>query len=120
MAKDTTFKVSKQGIEPIEVNFAAPESLDDPRWNELVSNPSEINDLAVQNLVIKIQSGARSRLTEGAEAVQNYVNNYKYGARQSTGTRKSAVKLTTADTKQAKFSKEQLEMLRAAGVQIED
>lgn len=121
MAKQTKFKVSKRGVEPIEVSFDAPESLEDPRWGELVSKAGEdVNELAVQNLVIKIQSGARARLEEGADAVQKYVNEYKYGARVAGGGGKKKVALAADQVKTAKFSKAQIEMLRAAGVQIDE
>lgn len=123
MAKQETFKVSKRGVEPTEVTFDQPESLDDPRWNELVSDPKkDINELAVQNLIIKIQSGARARLDDGAEEVQKYVNEYKYGARQAGGggSRAKKVSLASDQVKKAKFSEAQLAVLRAAGVSFED
>jgi hypothetical protein len=120
MAKQTTFKVSKRGVVPIEVTFNAPENLSDPRWSEVVSKPDEdVNELAVQNLIIKIQSGARARLDNGAADVQKFVDEYKYGARTGGAVGAKKVTLATEQVKQAKFSKAQLEMLRAAGVQIE-
>jgi hypothetical protein len=126
MPQNTTFKVSKRGVEPVEVNFTAPESLDDPRWAELIAEgkdaQKEINNLATQNLIIKIQSGARGKLEEGQEAVQAYVDSYKFGSRAagSGGGKRKAPRIEADAAKKAKFSKEQIEMLRAAGVEIEE
>jgi hypothetical protein len=115
MAKDTTFKVSKTGVEPVKVTFAEPENLNDPRWTELGVDQAGINELAVQNLVIKIQGIARGKLGDGPSAVQAAVDGYKYGQRASGGGTKK-VSLSTDQVKQAKFTPEQLATLRAAGV----
>lgn len=118
MSKQITFKVSKRGGPSAEATFDAPESVEDPRWAEVVSNPDEdINELAVQNLVIKMQSGARARLDMGEEAVQAYVNQYKYGAR--TGGF-SAPKISSEKAEELGFSEEQLAALAAAGVKFGD
>lgn len=116
MAKQTTFKVSKTGVEPISVKFDEPENIKDPRWAELGIDESGINELAVQNLVIKIQGVARTKLDEGAKAVQEAVDGYKYGQRSGGGTRK--VVLSSEVVQKAAFTAEQLEALRAAGVTI--
>lgn len=123
MAKDITFKVSKAGCEALEVTWSAPESVDDPRWEEVVSNPAtDINDAAVRNLVISIQSGARSRINPeaedgGAEAVQSFVSAYKQGQRQAGGGGRSR-KVTLSEDQQAMFTEEQLATLAAQGVQL--
>jgi hypothetical protein len=117
MAKQSTFKVSKRGVEPVEVTFNEPENLTDGRWEELGVTEEQINDLAIQSLVIKIQAGARNRLDDGK--VQEFVDNYKYGQRTTGGGRK-AVTLSAEAVKQAKFSPAQLEALRAAGVNVEE
>lgn len=120
MAKQTSFSVSKRGVEGVEVSFDAPENISDPRWGELGVDEAGINELALQNLIIKVQGGARSRLENGKDAVQEYVNNYKYGQRTSSGGgSKKAVKVAAAEAKKAKFSPEQIALLRAAGVQFE-
>lgn len=120
MAKQTTFSVSKKGTEGVEVSFDAPERIDDPRWAELGVNAEGINELALQNLIIKIQGGARSRLESGRDGVQKYVNEYKYGQRSSTGvTRVAPVAVDAAAAKKAKFTPEQIAMLKAAGVKFE-
>lgn len=116
MAKQTTFKVSKTGVEPISVKFDEPENIKDPRWAELGIDESGINELAVQNLVIKIQGVARTKLDEGAKAVQEAVDGYKYGQRSGGGVRK--VVLSSEVVQKAAFTPEQLEALRAAGVTI--
>lgn len=120
MAKQETFKVSKRGVEPVEITFDAPENLDDPRWDDLLSNKEEdINTLALQNLIIKIQSGARNRLEEGEDAVQEYVNSYKFGARVGGGGGSRKKPSLAADkARELGFSPEQLAALRAAGVEI--
>jgi hypothetical protein len=117
MAKKTTFTVSKKGHDPVEVSWDAPESLSDERWNEVVSEPdSDINNLAVQALIVKTQAGARNHLENGQEAVQRYVDGYKFGARSGGFV---APSISAADAKKAKFSPEQMELLRKAGMKIE-
>lgn len=116
MAKQTKFKVSKTGVEPVTVTFDEPETLTDPRWGELGINENAINELAVQNLVIKIQGVARTKISDGAKAVQEAVDSYRYGQRSGGGGRK--VTLSADTVKQAKFTPEQLAALRAAGVEL--
>ena len=72
-----TFKVSKTGVEAIEVSREVPDNIDDPRWSDIVVNPSEdIHELALQALIVKCQAGARARLDQGTVAVQAYVEAY--------------------------------------------
>lgn len=119
MAKQVTFKVSKPsaGLKT-ECVWMQPESVEDPRWNEIAVNPSEdINELAVQNMIIKIQSGARDALEEGgAEAAQKYVDEYKYGARTGGGFRRPTVEAGKA--RDLNFTPEQIEALKAIGVKF--
>lgn len=116
--KTITFKVSKKGHDPLEVSASFPENLSDEGWSEVVSEPDEdIHNLAEQAWIVKCQAGARSRLEAGPEAVQAYVNGYKFGAR-SGGFQ--APSLSAADAKAAKFSKEQLALLAKAGMRVED
>ena len=119
MAKQVTFKVSKTGKPPVIVNFLEPESVDDPRWEELGVSREAINSLAVDSLIIKAQAVGRAVLDEGPEAVQRAVDNYKYGQRGGGGGRR-IVELKAEQIKEAKFNEKQLEMLRAAGIKIED
>jgi hypothetical protein len=120
MAKQITFAVSKPsaGLKT-ECTWDAPESVNDPRWAEVVSNAEEdINELAVQNLVIKMQSGARNELEEnGAEAAQRYVNEYKYRAGGGGGFKRVAV--GAQQVKELRFTEAQIAALRAAGVKFE-
>lgn len=117
MAATRTFSVSKKGGPSMEGSWSAPESVDDPRWDEVVSNPEEdINELAVQNLIIKIQGGARNRLDQGEEAVQAYIDAYVYGQRTSIATRKPS--LSDEQVSDLAFTPEQLAALRAAGMQV--
>lgn len=110
----STFKVSKTGVEAIEVSREVPDNLDDPRWADLVVDPStDIHDLALQAVIVKCQAGARARLDNGVEAVQAYVEAYKFGAR--TGG-VSTPKISSADAKEQAFSDDQLEFLRKAGM----
>lgn len=118
MAKQVTFKVSKTGKAPVVVTFLEPESVDDPRWEELGVSREAINNLAVDSLIIKAQAVGRAVLDEGPEAVQKAVDNYKYGQRSAGGRR--VVELKAEQIKEAKFNEKQLEMLRAAGIKIED
>jgi len=118
MPQSITFKVSKTGVEAVEPTFVAPENMDDERWKELVSSyPDDIHSLALQNLIIKIQGGARSRLEGGLAAVQEYVDAYKFGQR-GVGAPRKAVALSAEDISEGGFSPEQLEMLAKAGVAV--
>lgn len=119
MSKQVSFKVSKRGGASTTCTWDMPESLEDPRWDGVVSKKDEdINELAVQNLIIKIQSGARDALEKkGPDAAQQYVNSYKFGARTGGGFTRPVVK--AEQVKALKFSKAQLEALKAAGVNIE-
>lgn len=110
-----SFKVSKRGVDPIEVSIDLPENLNDPLWNGIVSNPDEdINDLALQQFVVKAQAGARNLLDRGAEAVQRFVDGYKYGARSGGFT----PTISTEDAAAHGFTEEQLAFLRAAGMGV--
>lgn len=121
MAKSETFKVSKKGHDEVELNDSrVPETLEEFESLNLVSKfPDDVIDLARQSIVIKMQSGARSRIDQGQEAMQDYVDNYTFGARTGGGGARKPT-LTKDKAKDLKFSKAQLEALRAAGVQIED
>lgn len=117
MSKTITFSVSKSGHDAVEVSREFPENLSDPAWAEAVSDPQEdIQNLAEQAWVVKCQAGARQQLENGAEAVQQYVDGYKFGARAG-GFR--APTMSAADVKKAKFSPEQLEIMRKAGMRFE-
>lgn len=119
MPKQDTFSVAKKGVEPVEVTFNAPENLADPRWDELLSNRDEdIHTLALQNLIIKIQGGARSRLEDGEAAVQEYVDQYKFGSRAAGAPRTRKATIPAERARELGFTEEQLAALRAAGVQI--
>ena len=116
MAKQTSFGVSKAGFDKVEVTWMAPESVDDPRWAEVVTNPAQdINSAAVRNLIISIQSGARSRLAEGAEAVQEFVNSFKTGVRQPGASRRPTL---SKEHGKLKFTAEQLAALEASGMDV--
>ena len=110
-----TFKVSKRGIDAIEVSADLPENVNDPLWEGIVSNPDEdINDLALQQWVVKAQAGARGHLDKGIEAVQRFVDSYKYGARSG-----GFVPSISGDDAAAQgFSEEQLAFLKAAGMAV--
>ena len=115
-----TFTVSKRGGEKIEVSKDLPENLDDPLWATIVMKPEEdVHELALQALIVKCQAGARARLELGEEAVQRYVEEYKYGARTGGFT---APSISSSDAADQAFTEEQLEFLRRAGVRtgVED
>jgi hypothetical protein len=118
MSKQVQFSVSKRGGASTTCTWDSPENLQDPRWNDVVSNVEEdVNELAVQNLIIKIQSGARQRLEEeGPTAAQDYVNEYKYGARTGGGFKRPVV--AASAVKELRFTKAQIEALKAAGVKF--
>ena len=111
-----TFKVSKKDVEGVEVRREVPDSLEDPRWGDLVLKPEEdIHELALQALIVKIQAGARSRLELGEQAVQAYVDSYKFGARSSAI---AAPTISASDAAEQAFTPEQLEYLQAAGMRL--
>lgn len=118
MAKQVSFTVSKpsKGLKT-ECTFMAPENTSDPRWKEIVKNPDEdVNELAVQNLIIKIQSGARNELEEkGAQAAQAYVDSYQY---KSGGGGFKRPTVSSSVVRDLQFSPAQLEALRLAGVKF--
>lgn len=125
MPKETTFKVSKKGQPGVVATWTAPESLEDPRWQEIVKDGNkDIHAAALRSVVISIQSGARNRLNSEAEdnglsSVQEFVDNFVYGVRQpgaGGGSRKASI---SADAqKDLKFSKAQRAALIAAGVEL--
>ncbi len=124
MPKEMTFGVSKKGQEGVTVTWMAPENLEDPRWNEVVDQPSSIHAAALRSVVISMQSGARSRLDSeaadgGLAAVQTYVNEFKYGVRQpGAGGGRKKVSISADKQKELKFSKAQLAALAEAGVSL--
>lgn len=120
MAKQASFSVSKKGHKGVTVTTQRrPETLEEFESEGLVSSyPQDVIDLAWQNLVIKMQSGARSRLEQGEDAVQEYVDNYKYGARTG-GPIARKPKISEDKAKDLKFTEAQLQALAAAGVEVE-
>lgn len=124
MAKEMTFKVSAKDKGGVTVTWSSPENLEDPRWNEVVDQPSSIHAAALRSVVISIQSGARTRLDPeaadgGLAAVQTFVNEFKYGVRQpGAGGGRKKVSISADKQKALKFSKAQLEALAEAGVSL--
>lgn len=116
MAKESTFQVSVGDQDPVDISFVEPESVDDERWEDLVSNyPEDINKLATQALVVKIQSGCRARYEQGPEAMQAYADGYVYGQRGGGFSRPT---LSGDDISEGGFTEEQLAMLKKAGVSV--
>ena len=121
MPKQSTFKISQKGVQPVTVTFNEPENIPVEAWKQYIPGgdvEAGINELAVQNLVIKMQAGGRRVIGDGQAAAQTAINEYKYGQR-TAGTRMPAAKLSAESVKKGKFSAEQLAMLKAAGVNIE-
>jgi len=117
MATSETFKVSKKGVEGVLCTYLAPENLEDPAWQELVSDVKEdVHNLALQALVVRMQAAGRAHIEQGPEAVQAAVDRYKFNARAG-GFRIPSIEKKTA--KSLKFTDEQIAALRAAGVMIE-
>lgn len=122
MAKQSTFTVSKKGFKEFEVGVSLPETLDDPRWNEIVSDKGDVHDLAMRAWIVQCQANARNRLEEGVSdeqnqaTVQSAVSSYVYGARSGGFQRPT---LAADKAKELKFTKEQLAQLAALGVKIE-
>ena len=124
MAKVETFKVSKAGEPAIEASLSLPENLDDPRWSELVEGDvrEAQHTLALQNFIIKLQGAARGSFSDGAAAVQTAVEAYRYGGRRAPGTGRKAKRVTmdTKAVKKLKFTPEQIEALKAAGMSFDE
>lgn len=121
MAKQVTFTVSKKGHPGIKVTCdRSPETIEEFESLGLVKNyPQGVVDLAFQNWIIKVQSGARQRLEQGEAAVQKYVDEYVFGDRAGGGGFRKPV-LAAAKAKELKFTKAQLEALAAAGLVLEE
>lgn len=123
MAKQDTFKVSSRTHQGFEVvNSRRPENAEEFLSLNLVSSESDIVELAYQNWVIKAQARARAKLADGQEAVQKAVDEYIFGARAAGGTttRRKAVKVDAAQAKDLRFTKAQIEALKAAGVVFDE
>lgn len=126
MATKDSFTVNVAKGTGVSVTWDKPDSLADVTWEQRVSGEHgekvtvtmskdvarAINDLAIQQLVIKIQGSARSALPQGRAAVQGKVNAYKYGARGSS------TPPPTVDAKAAGLSKAQCELLEKQGIVI--
>jgi hypothetical protein len=123
--KEAQITVSKRDGPSVKVTFKEPESLEDPRWKELVNKPEEdINTLAVSAIRVKVQSGARDELDaskddNGEAAVQKYLDEYQYKGGRTRGTSKKTPKLSKDAAKKGKFSIAQLAMLAEAGFDVE-
>lgn len=111
-----TFSVSKKGGDKVEVSKELPDNLDDPRWADVVMKPEEdIHALALGALIVKCQAGARARLEAGEDAVQAYVDAYKFGARTGGFVRPS---ISAEAAEEQAFTPDQLDYLRKAGMTV--
>lgn len=121
MAKQDTFKVSSKKHEGFTVTTdRKPETLDEFLSLGLVSKEDDVIDLAWQNWVIKAQARGRALLDKGQEEVQKAINDYTYGARGAgTSTRTVKPKVSKDQAKELRFTKAQIDALRAAGVAFE-
>lgn len=125
MSKMDTFTVSKKDAPGVVANWLRPDSLSDPEWEKRISGDhgekitvkvskavaEALNDLGIQQFVIKAQGAARAGLPNKA-TVQEKVNRYQYGARGTSSP--SAV----VDAKEAGFTLAQCVALEAAGVTV--
>lgn len=118
MAKHTfSVKLYDDDRTTVELTVEKPESCDDDRWNDLVSDPaSDINELAFQNWVIKSQGRIRGTKSNPnaltPEEAEASLEGYKYGA-GSGGRRTPEV-----DAEEGGFTPEQIAMLKKAGVKV--
>lgn len=126
MAKNDTFTVAQKGNSGHVVTWLRPDGVDDAEWQKRIAGDhsetvtlkvskavaAALNDLAVQQFVIKAQGAARSELNNGKAAVQAKVNRYQYGAR---GT---SLPSPVFDAKEAGLSLAQCIALEAAGITI--
>lgn len=121
MAKQDTFKVSSKKHEGFTITTdRKPENIDEFLSLNLVSKEDDVVDLAWQNWVIKAQARGRGQLEKGQEAVQKAIDEYTYGARGAgTSTRTVKPKVSKDQAKDLRFTKVQIEALRAAGVAFE-
>lgn len=119
MAEVANVKVSKKDHETIEFSYPFPEALDDPRWGEITEDPEkDVNALAVAQFRVRLQAAARNVIEDGAEAVQQVAEEFVYGRRTPSKSRRRA-RVSAETVKKAKFSKEQLAALQAAGIEVE-
>jgi len=120
MATAETIKVSKKGHDAIEFEYSLPESLEDPRWEEIANDPdADVNALAVAQFRVRLQAAARNVIEDGAEAVQQAVEQFVYGRRTSSGRKSRRARISSDTVKEAKFTKDQLAALQAAGIEVE-
>lgn len=117
MAKHQTLRVSTKGFDPIRVAVLLPESLEDPRWNEIVADRSLINTLAVRGWRVAAQEEGRVLLRQGAseEAVANAVKTYVFTGKKATPAKKFSKDVVA----KLRFTPEQVAELRKLGYIIE-
>lgn len=125
MAKQDTFGVSSRTrpeLGKITVTTKRkPETLEEFAELDLVANfPSDVIDLAWQTWVVKCQTGCRDRLEEGAEAVQEYADDYTYSGGRGAGRTRARPKLAKEKVSALKFTAAQLEALKAVGIVVEE
>lgn len=125
MATKQTFSVSKKDFPDFEVAVLLPDSVDDPRWDEITSKGKEdIHDLALSAWIVKAQGSARNKLDKDQSdeanlaSAQAAAESYKYGARTPSTSSVKPV-LSKEKIKSLRFTKEQIASLAALGVRIE-
>lgn len=126
MARQIMIKVSKRGGPSVKVPFEVPETVEE--WQKRAANGEADRDkLAVQQLVVKAQAGAREYLDDkapdkGASKVAEYLANYVYDAK-----RERTPKVKRANVKVPKQAKKDpmaliaalREQLAAQGVEVD-
>ncbi len=86
---------------------------DDAAWQDLNLTQADINDKAIQSVVIDLQGAMRRNWPKNQAEAQAFVDNWAAGRRAS-----AAVRLSTETVKELKLTAAQIAGLRAAGVQF--
>lgn len=115
MSKIAIFNVSQSQNGPkyegLKLTVGATPS--DEAWQDLNMTEADVNEAAVDSVVIKVQGALRRNWPKTAEEAQAMVDNWAAGRRASY-----TVRVSEADQKVLGFSPEQVAFLKSQGVQF--
>lgn len=115
MSKIAIFNVSqsKGGPEFKGLKLTVGATPSDEAWQDLNMTESDVNDAAIDSVVIKVQGALRRNWPANLAAAQEVVDNWAAGRRASY-----AVKMSEEKAKELSFTPEQIAHLKAIGVQF--
>jgi hypothetical protein len=116
MSKIAIFSVSQSKGGPsydgLKLTVGATPS--DEAWQGLNMTEADVNEAAVDSVVIKVQGSLRRNWPATKEEAQVRVDNWAAGLRASY-----AVRITSAAIEEQQFTPEQLAFLKSIGAQVE-